>query len=374
MARMSRRTEVAPAQVRSWSLHPVRLPYRRNVAWASFTATHADFMILRIQADDGAVGVAEVNVNPRWFGTTFRTLTASLEEIFLPMLAGLERPDSASFAQAARGIPEHMSAKALVDNALWDLASAAGGEPFWKARGEKSPDVSWILTRQSPQLMAEEAAGMVERYGFRTLKLKGGQGLDVDIEAIRAVRAAAGNDPAIFLDCNGYYSPAEAPDYLAAVAAEGVVAVEDAYRLDADDDFRRIQAASALPIALDARCPTLRDAQRFCKLGAKAIALKPGRVGLTETFAMTDLARTSHCAAHLSSTVETELGSLAALGSSMRMTEPRPWLAAETTFFLMYGERITLDPVTIAGGRIELPDVPSLAELIDWERVERLRA
>jgi len=361
-------------RIASWSLHPVRLPYRRSIKWASVTASEATFLLLRLRADDGTEGIAEMHVSARWFGTTFRTMTAALEDLFFPMLADLDPNDRAAFPKRARTIPEHMCAKALVDNALWDLAAASTGEPFWKAAGEKSPEVSWMLTRQAPAKMAEEATDMAARHGFRVFKLKGGQGLGVDVEAVRLLRAAVGADAVIYIDCNRDYGADVAPEYLRVMAAEGVVAIEDPYALEPTSTFDRIQGDSPIPIVLDIPCPTLRETRLFCEHGARTIALKPGRAGLSEAVAMADLARQYDCNVFVGSAVEAHIGSLAALGAAKRLTHPAGLLATETTFFLMFGDHVLADPLTIAGGRITLPDVAGLAQLIDWDRVERLRA
>jgi len=359
-------------RIASWSLHPVRLPYRRSVKWASLTASEATFLLLRLVADDGTEGVAEMHVSPRWFGTTFRTLTAVLEDLFFPMLVDLDPRDRTAFPKRAGTVPEHMTAKALVDNALCDLASASGGEPFWKAGGEKSPEVSWMLTRQAPALMAEEAADMAGQHGFRTFKLKGGQGLDIDLEAVRLLRAAVGADLSVYIDCNREYPVTAAPEYLRMMAAEGVVAIEDPYALEPNAAFARIQTDSPIPMILDIPCPTLREARLFLEQGARAIALKPGRAGLSEAAAMADLAGKHDCDVFVGSTVEGHVGSLAALGAAKRFTWPQGWMAAETTFFLMFGDHVLADPLKVVDGRVMLPDVAGLAQVVDWERVERL--
>jgi L-Ala-D/L-Glu epimerase len=361
-------------RIASWSLHPIRLPYRRSVKWASLTASDATFMILRLTADDGTVGVAEMHVSPRWFGTTFRTMTAALEDLFFPMLKDVDPLDRSSFVKRAGTVPEHMCAKALVDNALWDLAAASGGEPFWKAAGEKSPGVSWILTRQAPAVMAEEAADMAARHGFHTFKLKGGQGLEVDVEAVRLLRAALGAGVTIYIDCNREYSADVAPEYLRVMAAEGVVAIEDPYALEPTSSFGRIQGDSPIPIILDIPCPTLREARLFCERGARAIALKSGRAGLSEAAAMAELARRHECAVFVGSAVEGHIGSLSALGAARRFTRPEGWMASESAFFLMFGDHVLADPLTVVDGRVTLPDVAGLAQLVDWDRVEHLRA
>ena len=355
----------------SWSLYPVRIPYERTVTWATQTVSDIAFAILRLEAEDGTVGVGEVHVNPQWFGVTFRSLQAALEDVFIPLLAkdGL---DPQTFGRSAAAYAENRSAKALVDAALRDVAGAASGTPFWAQFGEERPEVCWTVTRQSPARMAEEAAQVVERYGFRTLKLKGGQGFDVDRDGIRAIRKGVGDEVRFFLDCNSHYSADDAPRYLEMAAAEGVVAVEDPCRIRPNDAFARLQDSAELPIVLDAPCPSLRDAELFCDLRARAIALKLGRIGISESFAIADLARGRGCAVHVGLTMESVLGSLAALGVAKQLTSPATWLPSETTTYLMHADRITVDPLPVVDGHVRLPRASGLAQLVDWERVARL--
>src|SRR5436190_15205175 len=83
--------------------------------------------------------------------------------------------------------------------------------------------LSWIVSRQSPRLMAEEAADMVRRHGLRSLKLKGGQGRDTDLQVIREVRAAVGDAIELSMDANRAYPPEGIASYVRAIADAGVM-------------------------------------------------------------------------------------------------------------------------------------------------------
>ena len=214
---------------------------------------------------------------------------------------------------------------------------------------------------------------MVARYGFTTLKLKGGQGLDTDLAAIRAVRRAAGPDVRIFVDANGAYTADEAPRYLAELAAEGICAVEDPYPLAPDAVFERVQSESSIPILIDAAGGSLRNAVSFCECGARAIAVKPGIIGLSEARRIAEFASHHECAVNIGIGGESDAGSLAALGAAAALTLPATWLPPETSFFLLLADRIVAEPLHVAGGMLRRPDAGSISELIDWERVERLR-
>lgn len=351
-----------------WSLYSCRLPYEREVRWSDVVETEAQFLLLKLESDRGHAGTAEVTVKPTWNGATLRSLAATVEEMFVPILQAADLSDPAALRLRFDAIPENHAAKTLVDNALWDLHAAAHGEALWQRWKGRSPvEVSWAVTRQAPVAMAQEASAMVERYGFRMLKVKGGQGLDTDRKGMREIRAAVPG-VRLYVDANGAYAASEARDYVAAMAEAGAELVEDPCALAPDHAFAALQESSPLPILVDFGCQSRRDAALFVERGVQAMSLKPGRFGLTDTRAMADIA--ARCIAARCITVvglfgESALGTLAAL--QLASTLPEGALPAEVTWFLAMRSQIVLQPLSIRAGRIELPRTPGLAGLVDWQ-------
>jgi L-Ala-D/L-Glu epimerase / N-acetyl-D-glutamate racemase len=72
------------------SLHCYRLRYERPVRWSDIIEEAAPFVLLRLQSDTGAVGVAEITVKPTRCGVTARSLMAMIEEVFLPLIATVD--------------------------------------------------------------------------------------------------------------------------------------------------------------------------------------------------------------------------------------------------------------------------------------------
>ena len=356
-----------------YSLHSYRLRYERPVRWSDIVEEAAPFVLLRLQSDTGAVGVAEITVKPTWCGVTARSLIAAIEEVFLPLIASLDLDEPARVRAALERIPENQAAKTLIDNACWDLHAAGRGRALWRLwDGTGRVDLSWALTRQAPQAMAAEAAAMVARHGFRTLKVKGGQGLDIDLAGMREIRSAVGEAVRLYVDANGAYAAAEALDYTRAMADAGAVMVEDPCALAPDARFRMLQQQSPLPLLVDFGCASLRDAALFIQQEARAISIKPGRFGFSNARAMEKLALGSGCAPVVGLMGESVLGTLAALQFAAAV--PRPVLPAEVTWFLAMTEQITTMTPKIVDGGVDLPDCASLAELIDWGAVQRLAA
>jgi L-alanine-DL-glutamate epimerase-like enolase superfamily enzyme len=352
------------------SLHAYALPYARPVVWSDIVEDAAPFVLLRLTADSGEQGVAEVTVKPTWGGVTARSLIATIEDIFIPLLRTLDLSDPQAVRRGLDRIPENLSAKCLVDNACWDLKAAQAQRPLWQTwNGSRRVELSWAVTRQAPQAMADEAVNMCAHHGFRTLKVKGGQGVAIDIEGIRAIARAVGDGVALYVDCNGAYRLDEAADYARAVADAGAVVIEDPCQLVPDAAFAALRAQSPIPVLVDFGSWSLRDAKLFLAQGAQGLSAKPGRFGLSDCRLMQDAARQAGCGVVAGLMGESALGTLAAL--QFAAVVPAPMLPAELTWYLAMTEQVSTYVPAIVDGCVDLPDTPSLASLVDWSAVKR---
>jgi L-alanine-DL-glutamate epimerase-like enolase superfamily enzyme len=357
-------------RLRRHSLHCYRLRYERPVRWSDIVEEAAPFVLLRLESNTGAVGVAEITVKPTWCGVTARSLVAAIEEIFVPLIAGLDLDDPTTVRAALDRVPENLAAKTLIDNACWDLYAAHEGTALWRQwNGASSVELSWALTRQAPPLMAREAADMIARYGFRTLKVKGGQGIDVDLGGLGEIRSAVGDEVRLYVDANGAYSAQQAPDYIKAIAGAGAVMAEDPCPFSPNAWFRKLQQYSSIPLLVDFGCTSVRDAALFIEQGAQALSIKPGRFGLSDCRAMQRLATQAGCVPVVGLMGESALGTLA--GLQFAATIAKPALPAELTWFLAMIEQVSEWMPEIVRGTITLPECASLGELVDWKAVER---
>jgi L-alanine-DL-glutamate epimerase-like enolase superfamily enzyme len=268
--------------------------------------------------------------------------------------------DAAAVARSFSAIPENRLAKALVDNACWTMRAAASRQPLWQLLGGKPAiDVCWTLTRATPARMAEEAGDYCERHGFRTLKVKGGQGLKTDLEALAAIRGAVGASVELYVDANGAYARDAALDYVRCIGEAGATIAEDPCPLSPDAAFSALQEGCALPILVDASCTSVRDARLYAERGARAVSLKPGRIGISESLAIRKLFDTTALGIYAES----------ALGTLVNAQLPAT-LAAEQSFFLGMKAQVVSAPPPVRGGKIELPNEPDLSRLVDWNAVK----
>jgi L-alanine-DL-glutamate epimerase-like enolase superfamily enzyme len=253
----------------------------------------------------------------------------------------------------------------MLESACWTLRAALAREPLWKLwDAGRSRQVAWTVTRQAPALMAAESAQVCATYGFRVLKVKGGQGVETDLRALKEIRAAVGCGVELYVDANGHYARGDAPDYVRRLAAAGVIVAEDPCPLQPDREFEALQRASPIPILVDRSCASKEDAALYLERGAKALSTKPGRVGLAETRAMAAMA------ALRGATTAVGIYAESALGTLINLQQPGT-MAAEQTFFLTMTDQVSTLLPRIRDGRIELPEEPDLSKLVDWERVRR---
>lgn len=367
-------------KITGWSIHPYALPYTREIVWANAIERQGTFVLLKLEDASGASGVAECTIKSTWSGQSVRSLIATLEDFLLPAIKGKEIASPAAARTLLAGIPENRAGKTLIDTALWTLSAALAKRPLWSLFAESSgrPSVreasvplTWAVTRQKPAVMAREAADVFSRYGFGTLKVKGGQGLDVDVQALTEIRAAVGPKVEVYVDANSAYPFAEAASYTRRIAEMGVTVSEDPAPLAADEAFRTMQAACPIPVLVDRMCTSADDATRFIAHGARALSTKPGRIGLSEARKIADLARPHGVKVALGLFAESALGTLVNAQYALAVPEDQDLVAPEQTFFLEMTDQILREPAVIRDGRLVLRDDPDIADWIDWDRVAR---
>jgi L-alanine-DL-glutamate epimerase-like enolase superfamily enzyme len=359
-----------PRRLARWSLHCYALPYQREIRWANAIESQGLYALLVIEDRDGHRGIAEGTLKDTWSGVSARSLAASLEDIVMPRLAGLDPGDAEAVAAAFDPLAENRMARALAQTACWTLEAARQGQALWRLwEGSSEVDLTWTVTRQAPLAMAREAGEVCARYGFRHLKVKGGQGLATDLQALAEIRAAVGEGVACSVDANSACSPLESLAYVQALAQVGVTVVEDPCPLTPDADFERLQAASPLPILVDRACASTLDARLFLERGAQALSAKPGRVGLQQARGVSRLASAAGARSAVGIYAESSLGTLISLQQAAAIP-PAQTMAAEQTFFLGMADQVCTESLVIRDGRIRLPETAALDTLVDWGRVQ----
>ena len=359
-------------KITAWSLHFYDLPYEREVVWANAVEHSGLYALLHLTDESGAEGVAEGTIKATWTGVSPRSLRAAFEDVLMSRVVGFECDGAAGAMKRLEGVPENRLAKAMIDNACWQIEACRVGQPLWKLwGGAPSVELTWAITRQPPALMAAEAAEVCASYGFRTLKVKGGQGLATDRTAMREIRAAVGDKVRLYVDANSCYKRSEGLDYSIAMRDLGATVSEDPCPLKPDAEFTQLQAGAGVPILVDRTCTSALDAAQYLEKGAAALSTKAGRIGFTEAREISALADAHGARVALGLYAESALGTLISLQYGAAIPPSLQLVAAEQTFYLGMKEQVVTAMPTVKDGRIELPSEADYSKFVDWSRVRR---
>jgi len=197
---------------------PVRLPTRRAHQWANLTTPIGVYVIVRVETDEGLVGLGEAPVLKDWggdymryYGETPKTTMHIINDIIAPALTGEDpRRIEAAHSLMDRAIKGYPYAKAAIDMALYDIVGKTLSVPAYQLLGgcyRERVTIAHSIGLMEIEKAVEEAL-QVKEEGIKTVKLKGGQEPKRDVELVKQVRRALGPEIEIGVDANqGYVAP-----------------------------------------------------------------------------------------------------------------------------------------------------------------------
>lgn len=246
-----------------------------------------------------------------------------------------------------------LMALSALDIALWDLKARACGQPLWRLLGGFSREVKGYgsggyLSLSTDDLVAEMAEYVAA--GFRAVKMKiGNPDPRRDIERVRAVRAAIGDDVELYVDANQVYDVKTAIEVARRLADENVAWLEEP--IPAGDWQGHAAIRRAIPMKL-ATGETLYTAEPFRDFIAReavdVVQADVSRVGgVTEWLKVAALARSWNLPMAPHFVLDVHLPLVAATSNGLCVEVIFPWISP------IVGQRV--QPV---GGVYKLADTP----------------
>lgn len=196
---------------------PLDPPFR--AAWDSIPRTQFQSTVVRVETDDGLVGVGS---GDRMLGF------AGHEHLFI----GRDPLDLERHNRVIDNLSFHYGRCWPLDIALWDLAGKIKGKPCWQLLGGRSNRVRAYAssgTLREPASLADAARRYLD-WGFAAMKIRfHRRDWRDDVAAVAAVRTAIGDQLVLMVDCNqGWRMPWDTADpWPLAVAAEVARALKD---------------------------------------------------------------------------------------------------------------------------------------------------
>jgi muconate cycloisomerase len=364
----------APLVIRRVDAIPVALPLRSPMKMAGVTITHADNVLVRVEATDGTVGWGEAASAPTMTGDTRGGLVAAVRDHLAPLLAGKDawtRPALGRTLRAA--LIGNTGAHSAIEMALLDLAGRSAGVPVIELiGGTRRREVApmWLLGHATPEEDIAEAHAK-EKQGFRFFKLKvATKSLESDIAGTLALRAALGAVP-LCADANGGFTLAAAQRYVEATREAKLLFLEQPLTSDREG-LAALTRVSPIPIGADEDVHSLADIETLAASGVGGVSLKliklGGFSGALEAAALCErLSLRVNVAAKVA---ESSIASAAAVHLACAVPSI-DWGVSLTHFYL--AEDIVKNPLALHDGVVTLPDGPGLGVTVDEAAVERFR-
>src|ERR1700739_3082011 len=115
-----------PLAIRRVDAVPVALPLKKPMKMAGVNITHAQNVVVRIEAKDGTVGWGEAASAPTMTGDTLGGLVAAARDHLAPLLIGQDAWQRASLVRRMQAaLVGNTGAHSAVEMALLDLAGRA---------------------------------------------------------------------------------------------------------------------------------------------------------------------------------------------------------------------------------------------------------
>ncbi|WP_426518744.1 mandelate racemase/muconate lactonizing enzyme family protein [Diaminobutyricibacter sp. McL0618] len=268
--------------------------------WQSLYSDRYESMLVRVIAEDGSEGWGEAlaPVGPE--------ITAAIvERLLAPMLTGRDATSPRSNWHFLRSlmrerghlVGHQADALAAVDIALWDLCGRITGRSIADLLGgalrETIPTYVSGLPRPTHEARAALAAEWTER-GTRRFKLHLGWGVNEDLAAFDAVRAAA-PEAAIAVDAHWAYTVSDALALARGLEQRNAWFLEAPLAPEHLAGHTDLASRTQLPVAVG---ETLRNRYEFeAWLAGRALGIAQpdvGRTGITEAMAIAELCATHH--------------------------------------------------------------------------------
>lgn len=357
-------------------LYKLSIPLKEPFVTSLGTDLSASNILVKIYTNEGLIGFGECSpympINGESQDTCF-----IVGQYFAKSLKGkdpLAISDCISLMDTI--IYGNTSIKSAFDMALYDIASQNAGIPLYKFLGgenDKTIITDYTVSIDSPEKMAA-AALQIKIEGYPAIKIKLGKNGKVDVERIRAIRAAVGNSIPLRIDANQGWEVKEAIKTLKDLEEFDIQHCEEPIARWNFMKLRKVKKNSPIPIMADESCGDDHDAARLIELKAcDYFNIKLGKSGgIFKALKIVRLAEAAGIHLQVGAMIESRLAMTAFAHFSLCSSSIEHF---DFDTALMFSE----DPVTGGivyekNGVVKVPETAGLGATIgnDWlERLEK---
>jgi len=231
------------------------------------TISSAENVFLRIETDKNVSGYGCAAPDLQITGETSASVLNVCEDIIKPILKGTDPLRTAfQLSKLQKKLNKQPSAMAMVDMALYDILGKSAGLPVYKILGGFRQHIKTSITIGILPVKEtlERAKGFVQQ-GFKSLKIKGGLDVNVDIERILKVRETLGPQIELRFDANQGYTVEDSLRFFKSTLAARVELIEQPTPKGEPILLGRVTSEVSIPVMADESLMDLRDAYRLAR-------------------------------------------------------------------------------------------------------------
>src|SRR3954454_5449930 len=275
------------------------IPTANRVALGIGTAVKRDAVVVKVTTDQGLIGWGEAH-----HGRAHTAVAKLIETTLKQLVLGMDADDVTGvwdkmyrFQLASHGMGAGAClAMSGIDMALWDIRGKALGLPLYKLLGGSRKAIPAYaggvsLGYQPPEKLIEEARKSLDQ-GYKAIKLRVGDAVPKDIERMRAVREAFGDELEILTDANIGYELEDVRRVMPAMDELGIAWLEEPFPAHDYRSYREAKGFGRTPLAAGENHYTRFEFDRVIEDGAITI-LQPDLSksgGITETLRIAAMA------------------------------------------------------------------------------------
>ncbi len=360
--------------IRQVELYKLSIPLKEPFITSLGSDDNAENVLVKIITEEGFIGFGECSpympINGESQDTCF-----IVGQYFA---GGLKGKDPLQISHCIELMDKiiygNSSIKSAFDIALYDIASQHAQLPLYKFIGgsnNKTIITDYTVSIGEPQKMAADAL-KIKNEGYPAIKIKLGIHGKTDVERIRAIREAVGNEIPLRIDANQGWNVEEAIATLQALSVYDIQHCEEPIARWNFMQLPKIKKESPIPIMADECCGDEHDAERLIQIGAcDYFNIKLGKSGgILKALKIVKLAEAAGIHLQIGAMIESRLAMTAFAHFSV-CSPIIEYYDFDTA--LMFKE----DPVTggidyLPRGVIKLPEVAGLGATIEESWLQKM--
>jgi muconate cycloisomerase len=336
-------------------------------------------LIVRVETDSGIEGWGEATQGrPGNTYETIETMEIMAQKYFAPALIGMDLEETGKVIRKLHQVRYgHPITKAAIEIALFDALAKSYRLPLCQLLGgaqrKEVELVGGLGMDLGPEAIAARARDL-RRDGFRTFKIKIGQSDHrQDIERVRAVREAVGEDALIRVDGNAAYSFTDARRVLSELSRYRIADAEQPLARGDLRSLAELRRAAGIPIAAQESVSSAEDALavleaqaadllkiKLTHIGgferAREVAAVVGAKGLPVVIGQGSACTTILSAAEMH------------LHCALKNAQP----GGEMTGFMRLGEQDIFSQIPVTGGKATPPMTAGHGVEVDKDKLQHL--